>query len=76
VGSSSIWHWVVLLFVLAVFLGLPAWFGVRIASRAGFSPASGVLLAVPLVGIVTLWVWAFRRWPALEQFSSGPTDRG
>ncbi len=65
--SFSIWHWTVVLVIVCV---IPAWFGVKIASRAGFSAASGVLLGVPLVGLVTLWVWAFRRWPRLESSSA------
>ena len=75
-GSVSIVHSVLVLLILGLVLALPAWFGMRIAARAGFAPASGILLAVPIVGIVTMWVWAFRRWPALEHLSSGPTDRG
>jgi hypothetical protein len=66
-GSFSIWHWlIVLIVILPIFFVVPAWFGVRIATRAGFSPASGILIAIPLIGLVTLRVWAFRRWPALE----------
>jgi hypothetical protein len=64
-GSFSIWHWIVVLVVIGLGFALPAWLGVKIASRAGFGPASGILLGVPIVSLVTLWVWAFRRWPAL-----------
>ena len=65
-GYFSIWHWLAVLIVI----GIPAWLGVRIARRAGFSPASGILLGIPLAGIVTLWVWAFRNWPAIERVTT------
>lgn len=60
--SLSIWHWIVALFWVAVFL-IPGW---RIASKAGYSGAWSLLLLVPLLNVVVLWVFAFVRWPANE----------
>lgn len=53
------WHWLTLL----ILYGLPAVCGWRIAGRAGFPKALGLLLVVPLAGLILLWVWAFIRWP-------------
>jgi hypothetical protein len=58
-GSFSIWHWLIVLLWLAVFI-VPAW---RIASKAGFSGALSLLMVVPVVNIVLLWVFAFIKWP-------------
>lgn len=55
----SSWHWLILL----ILYGLPAVCGWRIARRAGFPPALGVVMAVPLAGHILLWIWAFIRWP-------------
>ena len=65
-GTFSIWHWVVVLLVL----GVPAWLGVKIARRAGFTPAAGLLFLIPIAGLITIWVWAFRDWPGLNQAAS------
>ena len=66
-SSFSIWHWIVVLIIFGIFCAIPAWFGVKIAQRAGFAPASGVLIGIPVVGLITLWVWAFTRWPTLGE---------
>ncbi|QHQ34616.1 DUF805 domain-containing protein [Algicella marina] len=46
--------------MLAVLL-LPYW---KLWARAGHSGWWCVLMAVPVVNIVSLWVLAFKRWPA------------
>lgn len=58
-GSMSIWHWLVALFWVTVFI-VPGW---RIAKKAGFHGAWSLLLLVPLLNVVILWVFAFVRWP-------------
>lgn len=58
-GSLSIWHWIIIAPWLVVVL-VPGW---RIASKAGFHGAWSLLLLVPLVNLVTIWVFAFVRWP-------------
>lgn len=58
--SFSIWHWIVALFWVAVFI-IPGW---RIASKAGYSGAWSLLLLVPIINLVVIWIFAFMRWPA------------
>ena len=58
-GSFSIWHFIILLLYLVVFV-VPSW---RIVSKAGYSGAWALLMLVPLVNIVALWLFAFSRWP-------------
>jgi hypothetical protein len=58
-GSFSIWHWIILLLVLAIYL-VPLW---RILSRAGFHGAFSILALIPLLNIIMLWVFAFVKWP-------------
>ena len=57
--SFSIWHCLILIFWLAIFL-VPGW---RIARKAGFPGAMSLLMLIPLVNLITLWVFAFIRWP-------------
>jgi hypothetical protein len=58
-GSFSIWHWIVVLFWLAILI-VPTW---RIVKRAGFPGALSLLGLVPVVNIILLWVFAFVKWP-------------
>lgn len=58
-GSFSIWHWIILVVWLAVFI-VPLW---RIVSKAGFPGALALLAIIPLLNIVLLWVFAFVKWP-------------
>ena len=58
-GSFSIWHWLIVLLWLAVFI-VPAW---RIVSKAGFPGAMSLLMLIPLVNIIFIWVFAFVKWP-------------
>lgn len=61
-GSLSIWHWLIVLIYLFIFI-VPAW---RIASKAGFSGAWSLLMIVPLVNLILIWIFAFVRWPAVR----------
>ena len=63
VGSFSIWHWLVVIFWIAVVL-VPAW---RITKKAGFSPALSLLTLVPVVNVVAIWVFAFVKWPSQRE---------
>ena len=58
-GAISIWHWMVVLFWIAVIV-VPFW---RIVKRAGYGGAWSLFALVPLVNIILLWVFAFTRWP-------------
>ncbi len=53
----------IFLFAL-VFLLIPY---IRIFGKAGFSPALGILMVVPLVNLVMLYYLAFAEWPALKK---------
>lgn len=57
--SFSIWHWLIVLFWLVVFI-YPLW---RIASRAGFPGAVSLLMLIPVVNVIAIWVFAFVKWP-------------
>jgi deoxyinosine 3'endonuclease (endonuclease V) len=45
--------------------------GYLIARRAGLAGWTGAIIAIPVVGIVALWVLAFRRWPARAEGTMG-----
>jgi hypothetical protein len=38
----------------------------RVVRRAGFSPWWALVVLVPLVNLVALWVFAYVRWPAID----------
>lgn len=59
-GSFSVWHWLIVLIWLGVFL-VPFW---RLVGRTGHAPALSLLLLVPVVNIVFLWWLAFGKWPS------------
>jgi hypothetical protein len=63
IGTQEI---VLLAFLLLVMI-LPAWLSCKIASRAGFSPALGLLTLIPFGVLVYLAVLAFADWPALRR---------
>ena len=58
---------VVPVLILLALLVVPYW---KIWQRTGHSGAWGLLMLVPLANLISLWVLAFKRWPAL-----GETDR-
>lgn len=43
--------------------GIPS---MKIAKRSGHSPWVGILMAVPVVNIVVIWVFANSNWPSLD----------
>jgi hypothetical protein len=62
-GSFSVWHWLIVLIWIAVFV-VPTW---RIVRRAGFPGGWALLALIPLVNIVMLWIFAFAKWPIERQ---------
>ena len=66
------------LLIVLIVVGVPAWCATRVAQRAGFSAAWGLIVLVPLVNLVFLWVFAFTDWPALPNRpgSLPPADPG
>ena len=53
--------------ILVALMVIPYW---KLWQRTGHSGFWGLLMIIPLVNIISLWVLAFKRWPAL-----GETDR-
>ena len=49
-----------------VLLTVPVVMIARVLRRAGFSPWWVLLVLVPLMNLVALWVFAYRRWPAID----------
>jgi hypothetical protein len=50
--------------ILHVLVVIPCW---SLWQRTGHSGAWGLLMLVPLANIGSLWVLAFKRWPALPE---------
>jgi len=68
-GAFSIWHWISLVFYVAVLyliVGIPV---LKIMRRTGHSGWASILAAIPLVNVVALWVFAFKQWPRDESSS-------
>ena len=61
-GHWSIVHWLVVLIYLVV-IGLPV--SITLC-RAGFSRARAILSIFPLINVIGLWIFAFSKWPALN----------
>jgi hypothetical protein len=61
----------IVLIAVAAALVLVVWPYSRIFKKAGFSPFFSLLLIVPVVNLITLWVFALSDWPALRR-NGGP----
>jgi hypothetical protein len=62
---------IVLLGFLSVVMILPAWLACRIATRAGFNTALGLITLIPFGILIYLAILAFADWPAIKR---RPTD--
>ncbi len=60
--SGGVFGLVPVLILLALVV-IPYW---KIWQRTGHSGAWGLLMLVPFVNIISLWVLAFKEWPALR----------
>ena len=58
--------------VALVLLALVIWGWARIFSKAGYSPLLGILMMVPLVGLITFFWFAFSKWPVYRQAGTRP----
>ena len=58
-GSFSIWHWLIVIFILVLYVW-PLW---RIVRKAGYPGALSLLTFIPIVNIIMFWVFAFVKWP-------------
>jgi hypothetical protein len=65
-GSLSIFHFLIVILVLATFI-VPV---VKIIKKAGYSGWWTLLWFVPLANIIMLWVFAFADWPNLVKRST------
>jgi O-antigen ligase len=54
---------VIPLLILLALVVVPYW---KIWKRTGHSGAWGLLMLVPLANVISLWVLAFKEWPALK----------
>jgi len=61
-GTFSLWHWIIVLLVLWIWV-FPLW---RILKRIGRTPALALLAVIPLIGSILLWWIALSDWPKLR----------
>ena len=62
-GGLSIWHWLLFIVVVALWIW-PSW---RILNRAGYGGAWSLLIVVPILNVVLMYVFAFAHWPVLNR---------
>ena len=60
VGGISIWQLIIIIFILLIPILV---FG-PVVKKAGFTRWWVLLMAIPLVNIIAVWVFAFVAWPA------------
>ena len=66
---------VLLLFLFILFaLAYGVWCCTRILARAGRSQAWGFLMIVPVLNLALVWVFAYARWPRLDERGPVPPD--
>jgi Na+/melibiose symporter-like transporter len=61
-GSFSIFHWLIVIVILAFYF-IPI---IKILQKAGYSGWWCLIVFVPLVNIIMFYVFAFANWPALR----------
>jgi hypothetical protein len=59
--AIGIWELAILSALFSIFV-----FG-NIAKKAGFTRWFGLLVLVPLVNILVIWIFAFAKWPAVDE---------
>jgi len=57
-GEFSVFHWLVVLFILALIIPIG-----KILRRTGHNSAWCLLFFFPLANFIALWVFAFKPWP-------------
>ena len=60
------WHWIMAIIMpvlMIALIGIPV---ANVLHRAGRSRWWTVLAFIPLVNLISLWVFAFARWPAVD----------
>lgn len=58
---------IVVFFLFAAYIVLMLWLGFRILTKAGFVGEMILLMLNPLINIIMLWVFAFSKWPNLQE---------
>ena len=53
-------------FLLAISIVFTFWLGFRILEKAGFDGKLVLFLLVPVLNIMMIWVFAFKKWPNLK----------
>jgi hypothetical protein len=59
--------WVKGLIILAVFFAINYLPFIRIFQKAGRTGWWAVLMFIPVINVILLWIFAFSKWPALDQ---------
>ena len=65
-GISIMQAIIIAAFILVGF-GLTYWIVGNILVKAGFSRWWFLILLVPLVNIVAIWIFAFKKWPNVDE---------
>lgn len=69
-GTTSVWHLIVVL-IYAVVLVIPFW---RIFGRIGWPRWLAILAFIPIVPIAFLWIIAFARWSSTPYDAREPSQ--
>lgn len=69
VALPGFFEFIIILFIPAFTLILPAVAFWKICAKAGFSGALGLLMLVPVANVILLLYLAFAEWPALRNDS-------
>lgn len=63
-------------FVVILLLAFSLWMIVRILQKAGLSGFWALTQLIPVVNIIMVWVFAFARWPAIDDGPQIPSQPG
>lgn len=55
-----------MLFVILSFVVFDTWLNIKILKKAGYSKWWAATILVPYVNIIMIWLFAFSKWPALQ----------
>lgn len=63
-GALPFFAFPFLFLIWLLIIGVPL---IRVLTKAGYSGWWVILAIIPLVNLISLWVFAFSRWPALRR---------
>ena len=52
--------------ILVLVLAFSTWMSARVLQKAGLSGFWAITQLIPIVNLVMIWVFAFSRWPAVD----------